>query len=438
MYKIALLTYPFLQDYFARIIEPYKTRHQIDVITFERQHHLLSLIPSIVDQYDGLCVFSALAGKFVTQPDTDRKKPILYLDRHCVDYFKTFYMMLNENRDIDFSRVLIDTSMSNVDNPRSLDDLVKDIVFFEKNLITYSTELTLDDFLHMEEQIEQNALRLWNEGKFDIVVCRFASMASVMERENIPYVFVYPEVHRVTETLEKLINHIRLDKQTEGLPASIMIMTNGSGDRDFQEINHDSIRIQKALLEFSKNNASSFSIQFMPQGFEILTSHLSIQKITGNFSYCQLGYFLFSTLGTNVHISYGIGHDILSARQNAIEAAKATEDTGASCIISEDGSLYVLQVKANVPGEPGQVESDALLASRTGLSSITIQRIRSAIQFLGTRDLTNQDLADALQVTVANANRFLIALVNHELAEVVDMKKSLSRGRHSRIYRLHL
>ena len=438
MFKVALLTYPFLLPYFEETIAPFRDTCQIDLIPFEKQHMLLNLIPSLADQYDGLCVFSALAGKFVTQANPNIKKPVLYLDRHCIDYFKTFFMMLSENRNINFSRVLIDTSMIHTEQTRTLDDLVRDIAYFEDHLITYSTELSLEDFINMEAQIEKNALEMWHQGKFDIIVCRFASMAEVMERENIPYVFVYPEKHCITDTLTNLLNHIRLVKQAEGLPVSIMIFADGENRREFHEVSQESIRMQKALLEFSKNYASNFSIQFMSKGFEILTSYLTAQKITEEFSCCQLAYYLFSTLGINVRIAYGIGHDINSARHNALQAGKASITTGTSCVVTGEGKMIPLQVKASRADTAGQKDSAAHLAVRTGLSTITIQRIRSALQFLGTNDITNQGLAEALQVTVANANRFLNALLDNGYAEIVDTKKSMSKGRPSRIYRISL
>ncbi|MCL1849216.1 MAG: hypothetical protein FWF83_06070 [Clostridiales bacterium] len=438
MYKIALLTYPFLIPYFEKAIVSFRSQHHIDIIPFEKQHLLLTLIPALIDQYDGICVFSALAGKFITQANPGITKPIKYLDRHSVDYFKTFFMMLNDNREIDFSRVLIDTSMIHADGARTLNDLVKDIALFEDNLIRYTSELSLEDFINMEGQIENNARALWQSGAYDVIVCRFASMAEVMDHEGIPYVFVYPEKHRIEDGMNDLINHIRLDKQAEGLPASIMIVAENDNRREIQEVSQESIRMQKALLEFSKNHASSFAIQFMAKGFEILTSSLTIKKITDNFTCCQLGYYLFSTLGTNVRIAYGIGHDVNTARQNAMLAVKASANTGASCVVNGDGKVVPLQVKPT-DMETGEESNKASnLAVKTGLSTVTIQRIRSAMQFLGTNDITNQGLAEVLQVTVANANRFLNALLDSGHAEIVDTKKSLSKGRPSRIYRISL
>lgn len=438
MYKVALLTYPFLVEYFDNTIAPLRDQCQIDIIPFEKQHLLLNLIPSLIDQYDGICVFSALAGKFIHQANPNIKKPILYLDRNSVDYFKTFFIMLSENRNINFSRVLIDTSMIHKDNARTLDDLVRDIAYFEENLITYTTELSLEDFINMEAQIEKNALEMWRQDKYDFIVCRFASIADVMEQEKIPFVYVYPEKHQIVNTMKSLLNHIRLEKQAEELPASVMIFTDGESRREFQEVSQESIRMQKALLEFSKNYASSFTIQFMSKGFEILTSYLTVQKITEDFTCCQLGYYLFSTLGTNVRIAYGIGHDVSNARQNALQAGRASMNTGTSCVVNGDGRVIPLQVKLAHRDVPGQRDSTSHLAIKTGLSTVTIQRIRSALQFLGTNDITNQGLAEALQVTVANANRFLNALTDSGHAVIVDTKKSMSKGRPSRIYRINL
>jgi hypothetical protein len=438
MYKIALLAYPFTFRHFEETIVPFRNQCQIDLIPFEKQYHLLELIPSLVDQYDGFFVSNDLAERFLRQANPAIQKPIVYLDRNSVNYFKTFFLTLNEIRNINLSRVVIDTSMCFRENVRSLDDLVKNIAYFEENRLGYSTELSMEDFISMEAKIEKNACELWRQGKFDVIVCRFASVAAVMEKEDIPYEFVWPERYRITEAMNTLLNRIHMDKQLAGLPASIMVLPNDDKHREFQEINHDSVRIQKALLEFGKHYSSNFMIQYLAQGYEILTSHMTIQKITGNFTGCQLGHYLFSTQGINVRIGYGVGHDISSARQNALLARKATEDTGTSCVVTEEGLVIPLQVRPAAQETPAQNDSAVTAADKSGLSPVTIKRIRSALHFLGTNETTNHDLAEALQVTVANANRFLNALVANGFAEITGIRKSTFKGRPSRIYRIDL
>lgn len=60
----------------------------------------------------------------------------------------------------------------------------------------------------------------------------------------------------------------------------------------------------------------------------------------------------------------------------------------------------------------------------------------SVTEMLGTKELTTLDLASSLQVTAANANRFLNALLKSGYAEIVSEKKSYSKGRPSRIYKI--
>jgi hypothetical protein len=438
MYKIALLTHPFMSSYFDEAVMPFRDRCEIDLVTYEKQNELLTMIPNLVGDYDGLCVFSALVGKFINQSHPNLAKPVVYLDRHSVDYFKTFFMMIGDNRDIDFSRVLIDTYLIHPENARSLEYVAQTIAYFEERRIIFTEDISMEDFLDIETKIENISMDLWRRGKFDILVCRFANTAARMEREHIPYTYVYPEKHRIEETMDNLLNRIRLDKQTEGLPASIMIVPGGDNRREFQEISAESIRIQRALLEFSKNYSSNFTVQFMAQGYEILTSHMTVQKITGDFTSCQLGYLLFSTLGVNARIGYGIGINISVARQNAVKARKAAEDSGINCVVMSDGSMLPLQLRSASLSASGHGDGSALSTDSSGLSPVTIQRIRSALQFLGTKEVTNHNLAEALQVTVANANRFLNALVNSGNAEVVDIRKGMTKGRPSRIYRINL
>ncbi|MCL2122195.1 MAG: hypothetical protein FWH28_08105 [Clostridiales bacterium] len=438
MNKIALLTYPYLQSFFEDVITPFRDQCDIDIHTFDKQYSLLDMIPSLISQYQGLCIFSASAYPFLRQSSIELKKPVVFLDRHSVDYFKTLSAMFIKNRNVDFSRVILDTSLVRMDAVRTLENLTTNLELFEDHRINFLEDLSPDDFYNMEDKIEENALDYWRMGKYDMILCRLANVASLMEKEGIPFMFVYPEKYRIEESLENLLNRIRLEKQKEGLPASIMIFTDGDILSEYYEINQESIRIQKALLEFSKNYTSNFTIQFASQGYEILTSHLVIQRITSDFSCCQLGYYLFSTIGLTFRIGYGIGHDIASARINALNAGKAASESGMSCLVSENGNMVPLQARPSSSEINGQNNSASYLSSRTGLSPITLQRIRSALEFLGTNEVTNHELAEALQVTVANANRFLHSLLRSGHALILDTKKSSAKGRPSRIYRIQL
>jgi DNA-binding IclR family transcriptional regulator len=47
---------------------------------------------------------------------------------------------------------------------------------------------------------------------------------------------------------------------------------------------------------------------------------------------------------------------------------------------------------------------------------------RSALELIGSREITTQELAGALQITAANTNRFLNALQQNGFAQIVGEK----------------
>ncbi|MDR1430443.1 MAG: hypothetical protein LBI85_09160 [Spirochaetaceae bacterium] len=432
--KIALLTYPFLSEYMKEILQPIENRCSINIIEFPTQYAGLALIQKNMPEYDGFCVYSALLEKFIRDLPSPVTKPVFYLDGFTVDFFKTFFLMLAENRDLDFSKIYTDTTLLYRDEARSLSDILKNIKYFERDPIRYPEKINLETLMVMEGRIEAAAKEFWRRGIFTQLVCRNGYVAQAMRNAGIPYVFVYPDAARVIEILEKLLDTVQLHRMADSFPASIMIFSVQHPLGAYGEVSQESVRIQKALLEFGRDFAVNFTIQPRAQGYEVLSSRRVVRKITGEYRNCQLKHYLFSVLGMDIRIGYGIGQDIMSARRNAVTACGAAESQGNSCVVTETGSLITMNSSSEeYEGAPAGALN---IAARSGLSVQTIGRIQSALHFHGSDELTTQDLAGSLQVTVANANRFLNNLVKNGLAEVVAEKKNIAKGRPSRVYRI--
>ena len=124
----------------------------------------------------------------------------------------------------------------------------------------------------------------------------------------------------------------------------------------------------------------------------------------------------------------------MAARSHAAEALEEARKTGKSWLIDESGTDMVPLSQEVAPAGAGEVYQK--LAGRTGLSAMTLQRISAAMDLLGRKELTTQELAGALQVTVANANRFMNQLQAAGAAVVVGEKKAPVRGRPTRIYEI--
>jgi hypothetical protein len=246
---------------------------------------------------------------------------------------------------------------------------------------------------------------------------------------------VYPDAVRVIAVLEKLLDKVQLNRMADSFPASIMIFLVQRPINAYGEVSPESVRIQEALLEFGRDIAVNFTIQPRAQGYEVLSSRQIVRNMTSGYHNCRLRHYLFSVLGMDIRIGYGIGQDIMSARRNALEACGAAESLGNSCVVTETGNLITMNSSAGEYGSSGRHEALGI-AARSGLSVQTIGRIQSALRFRGTDEITTQDLADSLRVTVANANRFLNNLVKNGLAEIIAEKKTIAKGRPSRIYRI--
>jgi hypothetical protein len=433
--KIALLTYPFLSKYMKEIIQPLKDCCEIDIIEFPTQYACIGLIQKNMAKYDGFCVYSALLKKFIQDLPSPVTKPVFYLDGLTVDFFKTFFLILAGDRQLDFSGVYIDTTLLYREDALSLADVLKNIQQFEWDRMRYPEKLTLETFMSMEGQIESAAKEFWRGGRFKLLVCRNGYIAQAMQNAGIPYVFVYPDAVRIIEGLEKLLGTVQLNRMADSFPASIMIFSALRPISAYGELNRESVKVQEALLEFGRDLAVNFTIQPRAQGYEVLSSRQIVRKITSEYHNCRLRHYLFSVLGMDIRIGYGIGQDIMSARRNALEAYGAAESLGNSCVVTETGNLITMNSLAEEYGSSGQPEALGI-AARSGLSVQTIGRIRSALSFRGTDEITTQDLADSLRVTVANANRFLNNLVKNDLAEIIAEKKTIAKGRPSRVYRI--
>lgn len=201
----------------------------------------------------------------------------------------------------------------------------------------------------------------------------------------------------------------------------------------------DNLILQKCLLEFDREQMAGFVVNQARSGYEIYTAGKVVRKITDEYEKDGLGEYIFQKSGIQAWIGYGIGKTLVMARQHAAEAFEAAQKEKKSFLMKEDEVL-------TGPLGSGKkmrfaVEAPALVqeaAVRTGLSVSTIQRICAVAGWLEKDEMTAQDLASGLQVTVANANRFLNALLIGGYATITQKKKSGQRGRPSRIYKILL
>ena len=410
----------------------------ITPLEYERMAELPGIYQAHHDQFDGFVVTGNIAKEVILRGRGDDDKPLHSISGLSVEYYQEFFRLILENRSIDFSRVMLDSGLWVPGRgPQSVEEFLQRRLAVEKKQVKLARSLSMELLERAEQIILDNARRCLDRGELDLVVCRFSTAYQVLRQAGIPCSFVYPDPDNIVDTLTLLLQDIKLEHLSGGLPAVILLSAPSLQGDPLTDVSADSVGVQRCLLEFDQEHTAGFVIKRAAGGFEIYTTQQAVRRVTGGFSTCPLRQYLFSRLGLEVHVGYGVGRDIMRARSHALDACAASRRDGHSYAVLQDGNLVGPLDLGRAGGGGRDVLPQApRVAEAAGLSAPTIQRIASVSQLLGSAELTTQELASAMQVTVANANRFLNALVKSGQAHIATEKRSASKGRPRRVYHL--
>ena len=164
-----------------------------------------------------------------------------------------------------------------------------------------------------------------------------------------------------------------------------------------------------------------------------------VEKITDSFTSCLLKEYIRETGGFDVCVGYGMGADLPQAETAAAAAARESR-------ISTDQASYLLNTRSERIRLSGRGHDFTVsyavtpyireLSDRSGLSTLTIQKLAAALKITGTEEVTPQDLARILHITVRSANCFVASLVSSNLACALYSKQTNTKGRPSKVYKI--
>lgn len=412
----------------------------LSFIVYRKWKDLPSIYLSARDDFDGFCTTGFYTNTILRDLDDKNTKPLQAIMVRSAEYYKEFFKILNSNRNADLSRVILDFSLIENQQPLSIEDYIKSNIVVEKQRFELYENYSVEQMKQASLLIVQKAKELYENNEMDLLILRHSSLVEDVENENIPYTFVYPEADNVYDTLNLLINEIKFKKMDNALPGVIYVSCDDLNRVSMNEVSEVSIDIQRVLLDFNRKNMTGFLIQKCPSGFEIFTSRHMIHKITAGFASCSLTKALYGALGLKAYVGYGIGKELVMAKTNADKALKLSRMKKCGYLVMEESNPIELSGSSMEAGGPAsEINKQALYAAKkSGLSISTINRVLSVLDIMGTNEITTYELANALQVTIANANRFMNALEKAELAKVISKKNALGKGRPSRVFRISI
>lgn len=437
-HKVALLSSQDHCNYIRGILKNAKLPYTLDYIPYHRVTELVELFPSIMDQYDAFCTTGAFSREAILRQYPDFDKPIGAIKESVAEFYRLLLRLLYEDRNCDFTRIYFDHSLWIFGNRvlTAFDYLNGSVEFGEESRRKFMGEMSFEQLVQVEPVIVKNALALQREGKLSLVVCRHSSVYNALKEEDIPCVFAYPGANNIKESLERLAEEMKLTRMEDNRPAVICLSCGELTAAGPEDITREGLALQKCILDFDQENIAGMLIKRSAAGFELYTTQHTIRRLTDKFTQCLLRKYIFGRLGYETSIGYGAGNDIMAARVNALKALELSEKSGQSYMVSASGAEALLLPKEGKRETRQRNEKLEKTSQKTGLSVMTLQRILSAMDLLGSNEVTTQELAGALQVTVANTNRFIKQLQAAGCATVVGEKKAPVRGRPTRIYHI--
>lgn len=408
---------PLIQDQCELTFIPYRLIGEIQEL-YERNHQF----------YDGILFSGALGYNILQQKFTEFTTPTYFLDIPEGDFYKRLFSISNSNKNLNFARVCMDL-ISEENNYMGLKGVLKEEEFPFCLQLEYTTALY--------ERAFQQHLSLWNQGKIDLVITRISNIVNLLNQAGIPNIFIFPSKESMLEQVKHIINELQISNLLENQGAIGVVTI--KGQENMSDLELKQIMLHKALLEFNEKENVLSVIQRKHASFEIITSQSDLKTLTNDFTTCSVLQYLNETLPFHVNIGWGIGTTFYQAKMSAQTANNQAKSMDLPC-------AYVITANEEVIGPLGddtclhftnKVDPQLQKLSETlSVSILQIKKIMALISKLKTNELTAEDLAYQLGLTLRQANRILNKLEDKGAAKISYRKQEKLRGRPKKIYKI--
>ncbi len=352
--------------------------------------------------------------------------PYYFIEFSDSDFYRGLLKFMSKNNQLDLSRVLIDFL-----EPQNNYYGLKDIFARE------SFPLTCEQFsfAHQFNEIIEHHISLWKNGLSDLSITHVGSIATRLQTEGIPVIFMYPSAESIIEQLNRIITETQLINLQENQSCFGYIAIDKreleASKEEYQHLLDDS------LAEFKQTHPIGMIQKH--NGIEVIISYGELKELTQNFKACLLQNHFKDTLSFKVNIGWGIGIDLHQAQLNAQKAIKEAEHNWA-------GNSFLVTAENKVIGPLGsdvihsftsEIDPDLEAKGKElGITPLQIKKIIATIQKRHSEELTSDILAYHLGVTIRTANRILNKLEEKGIAKVAYMNQEKLRGRPRKVYTL--
>lgn len=436
-YKIAVITTEFLKDFVISSFEKLQMQEQYQIYIYHHFREIPELYRSIPDDVHGVLTSGIYPAQVIWLNFPTTSKAIVPFNTDDAAMYRLFLKLLYENRNLDFSRIYADIVENfNIDLTNYILGELSTPLSTTMNQSV--SNMTLDE-LYLQEDINfQKHLSLWNSGKVDLCVTRFSSLVPRLKERGVKVYFPFPSQNYLQEVCQQLFQEIELRHLQKNQSAAINISI-PSAKSDNILFEQRCILLNTAVTRLLGGSPLDYVLRQSRFGIEVLTNRRTVSGLTCAGTACRVKHSLSQSLDFPVCIGYGIGHDLYHARINAQNANRESElhPSHDSFLLDEQDRLIGPLGNSTpviVPDTSDELSYQTVKSS--SLSPLTVQKILAVFKDAPNCRLTSRELADRLSITQRSANRYLSNLEKADLLEVCSERRTTSKGRPERIYRV--
>lgn len=434
--KIAILATEYLNTYLKETVASLNLYCETETFIYYNYDHIVELYKLLEDKFDGFITTGPGPFQAVKTSISDCK-PINFFICSESNYYKVFFEVIHKYQDWNFEYGYFDFCDYLCPNQESyLVKYLKNGTFKEwlDRNNEYISKLSSAELNISSQQKLKKHISLWKQGKIKYSLSRMSPIMPDVLKAGVECYYIPFSPDDVKSGFEKLIQEILINELQNNKPASIDILI--SSPEESYEEKKDILK--HLITAFTKKNLCNFISRDTKSGIRISTNYKTLKKITQNFTVCSLKKYINENSIFPVFIGYGIDSDLIQAEFKAENASKEARLSlkKTSYLINEKGDLI------NLIGEGSSLtlENDISpyireLSNRTGMSTLTIQKLISALKITGTNEITAQELANILHITLRSVNRIISSLMRYNLAILLYTKQINTKGRPSKVYK---
>ena len=406
------------------------------VLPYDDFEHIAAVYGEYAPQFDACFVSGVVAQQAIEMAHPNISQPLMPFQVSSNALHRQILQLAVETGYTDFSRIAMDFLVSLGDN-YSVTDFLKienlDRVYSSNSLKT--KQIGAQNGYTIETQVLDRIISLWEQKAIDLVICQYSSIVPELEKRGIPCRCPFLSDQHLGRIIQETLTMLELKQLQENHPVIIQIFPKANNLLDEDQMLQLSVAIQK----FVKANLLDCVVQNTSACCTLITSLQILRFLTQEFQVCRLSSFLEEELPFPVLVGYGVGTTVPHAMNNVQTASREAKLTGKAFIVDSRGCLIgPLNSENRIVLSTSSLPNVSEIAKRCNLSAMTIQKIITILQNMGSDKLTIPELATRLDTTIRNANRIMLNLCRGGMASPVYTQPTHSRGRPIQVYRLDL